>query len=77
MAVMTPRSGLRAAIQPRRGLDHDTAADYTGFSHPTFDRLVAEGRLPKPVEIYGELVWDLVALDRAFDRLTGRRNSFD
>jgi predicted DNA-binding transcriptional regulator AlpA len=68
----------RATTQPRRGLDHDEAAVFVGVSFQTFDRMVSEGRLPKPVELYGEIVWDLVQLDRAVDRLMGlRRNTFD
>src|SRR5262245_49968661 len=33
--------------------------------------MVSDGRLPQPTEFDGELVWDLVQLDRAMDRLTG------
>jgi predicted DNA-binding transcriptional regulator AlpA len=75
---MNRRPTNRAATQPRRGLDHDEAAVFVGVTFQTFDRMVAEGRLPKPVELYGEIVWDLVQLDRAMDRLTGlRRNTAD
>ena len=75
---MNRRPANRAATQPRRGLDHDEAAVFVGVTFQTFDRMVAEGRLPKPVELYGEIVWDLVQLDRAMDRLTGlRRNTAD
>ena len=75
---MNRRPTSRAATQPRRGLDHDEAATFVGVTMATFDRMVAEGRLPKPVELYGEIVWDLVQLDRAMDRLTGfRRNTAD
>ena len=72
---MNRRPTNRAATQPRRGLDHDEAAVFVGVTFQTFDRMVAEGRLPKPVELYGEIVWDLVQLDRAMDRLTGLRRS--
>jgi predicted DNA-binding transcriptional regulator AlpA len=75
---MNRRLTNRAATQPRRGLDRDEAAVYVGVTFDTFDRMVAEGRLPKPVELCGEIVWDLVQLDRAMDRLTGlRRNTMD
>jgi predicted DNA-binding transcriptional regulator AlpA len=37
--------------------------------------MVNDGRLPKPVELDGESVWDLVQLDRAIDRLCGRRRT--
>jgi predicted DNA-binding transcriptional regulator AlpA len=65
----------RAATQPRRGLDHDEASLYIGVSHAVFDQMVSDGRLPQATEFNGELVWDLVQLDRAMDRLTGLRRS--
>ena len=74
-AGMNRRLSGRAATQPRRGLDHDEAAIYVGVTLATFDRMVADARLPKPTEFDGELVWDIVLLDRAFDRLTGLRRS--
>ena len=74
---MNRRVTNRAASQPRRGLDHDEAAIYVGITIATFDQMVSDGRLPRPSEFDGELVWDLVQLDRAMDRLTGlRRNPF-
>jgi predicted DNA-binding transcriptional regulator AlpA len=75
---MNRRVSNRAASQPRRGLDHDEAAIYVGITFATFDRMVSDGRLPRPTEFDGELIWDLVQLDRAMDRLSGlRRNSMD
>ncbi|SEP47879.1 transcriptional regulator, AlpA family [Rhodospirillales bacterium URHD0017] len=65
----------RAATQPRRGLDHDEAATYLGITFTTFDRLVTEGRLPKPVDLGGEVVWDVALLDKAMDRLSGLRRT--
>ncbi len=65
----------RAATQPRRGLDHDEAAIFVGVTLATFDAMMADGRLPRPTEFDGELVWDLAQLDRAMDRLTGLRRS--
>ncbi len=72
---MNRRLANRAATQPRRGLDHDEAAIYVGVTFATFDQMVDDGRLPQPTEFNGELVWDLVQLDRAMDRLTGLRRS--
>ena len=72
---MNRRITNRAATQPRRGLDHDEAAIYVGVSMVIFDQMVDDGRLPKPSEFDGEFVWDLVQLDRAFDRLSGMRRS--
>ena len=68
----------RTVSQPLRMVDHDTAATYAGVSCATFDRLVAEGRFPKPVDLYGEVVWDLTLIDRVLDRMSGlRRNTAD
>ena len=72
---MNRRLTNRAATQPRRGLDRDEAAIFVGVSISTFDGMVHDGRLPKPIELDGELVWDLVQLDRAMDRLMGLRRS--
>jgi hypothetical protein len=72
---MNRRLTNRAATQPRRGLDHDEAAIYVGITVATFDQMVSDGRLPGPTEFDGELVWDLVQLDRAMDRLIGLRRS--
>jgi predicted DNA-binding transcriptional regulator AlpA len=65
----------RAATQLRRGLDREESAIYVGVTLAAFDQMVINGRLPKPVDLDGELVWDLVQLDRAFDRLSGLRRS--
>jgi len=65
----------RAGNQPRRGLDHDEAAVFVGVTVRAFDQMVTDGRLPPPVELEGELVWDMVQLDRAMDRLMGLRKS--
>ena len=72
---MNRRVSGRTATQPRRGLDHDEAATYVGVNLSIFDNMVRDGRLPKPVELDGELVWDLVQLDRAMDRLMGLRKT--
>ena len=37
----------------------------------TFDRMVADGVMPQPVRIYGRVLWDVRALDRAFEDLQG------
>lgn len=59
-------------------LDHDEAAIYCGVTLANFDRLVSEGRLPRSVDLNGELVWDMTLIDKALDRLTGqRRNTAD
>jgi hypothetical protein len=42
---------------------------YVGISGAKFDQLVADGRMPGPRRIDGRKVWDLRALDIAFDAL--------
>jgi len=59
--------GIRPVV--RRGLSRVEAAIYIGVGVTKFDQLVAAGLMPKPKRIGGRLVWDIVALDIAFDRL--------
>jgi hypothetical protein len=42
---------------------------YCGISATLFDRLVADGRMPGPCRIDGRKVWDIRAIDVAFDDL--------
>lgn len=60
-----------STIRPvvRRGLSRVEAAIYIGVGVTKFDALVASGAMPKPKRIDGRRVWDIVALDFAFDRL--------
>jgi len=54
---------------PRRGLSRDEAAMYIGVSPTKFDELVVDGRMPGARRIDGRKVWDVRALDIAFDAL--------
>jgi predicted DNA-binding transcriptional regulator AlpA len=54
---------------PRRGLSRDESAMYVGVSATTFDKLVADGRMPQPRRIDGRKVWDIRSLDLHFDAL--------
>lgn len=56
---------------PPRGLSRVEAAAYVGVGSTLFDRLVSLGFMPKPKKIGGRCVWDVRALDRAFDALPG------
>jgi predicted DNA-binding transcriptional regulator AlpA len=47
------------------------AAAYIGVSAGTFDDMVADGRMPPPISIGARRVWDLRAIDKAFDALGG------
>lgn len=55
----------------RRGYDRREAASYVGVSPPTFDKLVSQGSMPRPISIGKRRIWDRVALDRALDLLSG------
>jgi predicted DNA-binding transcriptional regulator AlpA len=54
---------------------------YCGISATLFDRLVADGRMPGPRRIDGRKVWDIRAIDVAFDNLprddAGQRCSWE
>ena len=55
---------------PRRGLSRDEAAIYIGVSAAKFDEMVADGRMPEPVQIDARKVWDIRSIDLAFDALS-------
>jgi hypothetical protein len=63
------RRDVLPASLPPRGLSRVEAAAYIGVGPTKFDQLVADGRMPRPKRIDGRLVWDRVALDRAFSAL--------
>jgi predicted DNA-binding transcriptional regulator AlpA len=54
---------------PPRGLSREQAAAYFGIGPSLFDRLVKDGRAPKPKQIDGRVVWDRIQLDNAFSAL--------
>ncbi|TWI81912.1 AlpA family transcriptional regulator [Roseibium hamelinense] len=54
---------------PRRGLSRTEAAQYIGVSASMFDSLIKDGTMPAPIRIGSRTVWDINALDEAFDRL--------
>ena len=55
-------------FQPR-GLNRSQAAAYIGISPTTFDKLVSDGSMPRPVAIRSRKVWDRFRLDAAFESL--------
>ena len=61
---------LPQSLAPR-GISRKEAADYVGIGATLFDKLVHTGRMPKPKHIEGRRIWDVRALDRAFDALPG------
>jgi predicted DNA-binding transcriptional regulator AlpA len=64
-----PRRPVLPSALPPRGLNRVQASAYVGISPNTFDRLVAEGRMPRAKRIFGRKVWDRLALDEAFAAL--------
>jgi hypothetical protein len=76
-AISPPRAGsLPLGVMPR-GLSRVQSAEYVGVSPTKFDELVDDGRMPKPKRIDGRRLWDVRALDRAFDRLDGEAEAED
>lgn len=64
---------------PPRGLSREEAARYVGVSPTTFDRLIAEYRMPRPKRIGKRVIWDRLKLDDAFSDLgeDGEENILD
>ena len=54
---------------PRRGLSREEAAVYLGVSPSKFDELRKDGRVGAARLIDNRKVWDIHALDQAFDAL--------
>ena len=68
MATANKNSSLPPNLPPI-GLSRLQAAEYLGIGTTLFDRLVADGRMPKPKRIDGRMVWDRRRLDQAFTEL--------
>jgi predicted DNA-binding transcriptional regulator AlpA len=70
---MMPRVAERQYVLPAgalpRGLSREQSAEYIGVSTTTFDRMVKDQLMPKPLRIYGRIVWDVRKLDAAFAAL--------
>jgi excisionase family DNA binding protein len=61
-------AALPASLAPR-GLNRVEASAYVGVSPTTFDRMVADGRMPRPKRVGERRVWDRTALDQSFAAL--------
>lgn len=73
MTDAPPRPARRDCLPrslPPRGVRREAAAQYIGVSATKFDELVRDGRMPGATLIDGCKIWDVRALDRAFDALT-------
>ena len=60
---------------PRRGLSRKEAAHYIGVSASTFDGMIKSKAMPGSVKIGSRCVWDIRALDEAFDALAAPRDA--
>jgi hypothetical protein len=58
-----------------RGLSRVEAADYVGVSPTKFDEMVADKRMPGPKIIDSRRIWDVKALDLAFDALPSKEDA--
>ena len=62
-------------LVPRRGYSRSEAAQYVGISETMFDSMVKSGDMPKPVRIGKRTIWDVQALDAAFNHLAAADNA--
>lgn len=77
MAQPRRHSELHPNAVPR-AFRREAAAEYVGIGATKFDEMVRDGRMPRPVKIDSCVLWDRLALDKAFDALSGREgNPFD
>jgi|JI10StandDraft_1071094.scaffolds.fasta_scaffold1245146_2 hypothetical protein len=70
MTVPRRHTALHPNAVPR-GFRREAAAEYVCVGTTKFDEMVADGRMPRAIKVDGCAIWDRVALDKAFDRLTG------
>jgi predicted DNA-binding transcriptional regulator AlpA len=63
------RADVTARLPIVFGLNRIDAAAAIGVSSTTFDRLVAEGKMPKPHMIGSRKVWDVDEVRQAFKSL--------
>ncbi|MBP7337670.1 hypothetical protein [Niveispirillum sp.] len=72
MPATAQEKGRHSALPPNlapRGLSRTEAAGYVGVSATKFDQMVQDRRMPRPKRIDGRIVWDRIAIDRAFEAL--------
>jgi predicted DNA-binding transcriptional regulator AlpA len=65
-SAMRSRDGVLSHSLVPRGLRRTEAAAYIGVSPTLFDRMIAEGLMPRPKRVAGRVIWDRVLLDEAF-----------
>lgn len=57
---------------PPRGLSREEAAHYIGVGATTFDGLVQDGRMPKPMRLGKRVIWDRLKIEASFADLADR-----
>lgn len=70
--LMTNMERVTKTVLPypcKRGLNRIEAADYLGVGTTKFDEMISDGRMPHPKRIDGRKIWDVRALDKAFELL--------
>jgi predicted DNA-binding transcriptional regulator AlpA len=67
--ISRSKAPLPSSLAPR-GLSRAAAAAYVGISPNTFDRMVRDALMPKPIRVYGRVLWDRMKLDEAFSALS-------
>ena len=74
---MTTMQRANSTVLPypfKRGLNRVEAADYLGVGTTKFDAMVLDGRMPQPKRVDGRKIWDVRALDKAFEQLPSHGN---
>jgi predicted DNA-binding transcriptional regulator AlpA len=65
--MITPR--LDTIAYPPRGMSRDEAGRYIGVGVTKFDKMVADGRMPRPKRVDGRVIWDRLKVEAAFTDL--------
>lgn len=66
---MSKKVPTQCPLPFRRGLNRVEAASFCGIGPTLFDRMVADGRMPRPKCADGRKVWDTAALAAALEEL--------
>jgi predicted DNA-binding transcriptional regulator AlpA len=56
-------------VYPTRGVSRDEASRYIGVANTKFDEMVADGRMPRPKRVDGQVIWDRLRIEAAFTDL--------
>ena len=77
---MSPEAGKKPVLPNGvlpRGLSRAEAARYVGVSTGTFDKMVTDKLMPRPIRVYGRVLWDVRAVDACFDALDTKPDGAD